>query len=186
MNFYVFDEPEDPIIKVYQSIFPTLFHPNSEMPEDLREHIRYPNLLVNTQARAYMLYHIQNPQTFYNHEDLWALAASEAPVQQGAEPEPMQPYHVMMQLPGESASPIEFLNILPFTPSGNRSNMIGWLAARNDGANYGHSVVYSFPKNVTVNGPAQIRARVNQDSQLSQQITLWNQQGQSCCAATCW
>jgi uncharacterized membrane protein (UPF0182 family) len=177
VNFYVFDEPEDPIIKVYQSIFPTLFHPNSEMPEDLREHIRYPNLFVNTQARAYMLYHIQNPQTFYNHEDLWALAASEAPVQQGAEPEPMQPYHVMMQLPGESASPIEFLNILPFTPSGNRSNMIGWLAARNDGANYGHSVVYSFPKNVTVNGPAQIRARVNQDSQLSQQITLWNQQG---------
>ncbi len=177
VNFYVFDEPEDPIIKVYQSIFPTLFHPNSEMPEDLREHIRYPTTLVNTQARAYLLYHIQNPQTFYNHEDLWAIAASEAPVQQGAEPASMDPYHVMMQLPGESDSPIEFLNILPFTPSGGRSNMIGWLAARNDKENYGHSVVYSFPKNVTVSGPAQIRARVNQDSQLSQQITLWNQQG---------
>ena len=177
VNFYVFDEPEDPIIKVYQSIFPTLFHPNSEMPEDLREHIRYPTTLVNTQARAYLLYHIQNPQTFYNHEDLWAIAASEAPVQQGAEPTSMDPYHVMMQLPGESAAPIEFLNILPFTPSGGRSNMIGWLAARNDKENYGKSVVYSFPKNVTVSGPAQIRARVNQDSQLSQQITLWNQQG---------
>ena len=132
VNFYVFDEPEDPIIKVYQSIFPTLFHPKNEMPEDLREHIRYPTTLVNTQARAYLLYHIQNPQTFYNHEDLWAIATSEATVQQGAEPESMQPYHVMMQLPGESASPIEFLNILPFTPSGGRRNMIGWLAARND------------------------------------------------------
>ena len=177
VNFYVFDEPEDPIIKVYQSIFPTLFHHNSEMPDDLREHIRYPTLLVNAQARAYTLYHMQNPQTFYNHEDLWSIAASETPVQQGAEPEPMQPYHVMMQLPGERNAPLEFLNILPFTPSGGRSNMIGWLAARNDGANYGNTIIYSFPKNVTVNGPAQIRARVNQDSQFSQQITLWNQQG---------
>ena len=82
VNFYVFDEPKDPIIKVYQSIFPTLFHPNSEMPEDLREHIRYPTTLVNTQARAYLLYHIQNPQTFYNHEDL-CHCDSEATVQQG-------------------------------------------------------------------------------------------------------
>lgn len=177
VNFYVFDQSEDPIIKVYQSIFPTLFHPQSDMPDDLREHVRYPTLLVTTQARAYTLYHMQNPQTFYNHEDLWSIAASETSTQQGAEPEPMLPYHVMMQLPGEQNAPLEFLNILPFTPSGGRSNMIGWLAARNDGANYGNAVIYSFPKNVTVNGPAQIRARVNQDSQFSQQITLWNQQG---------
>jgi uncharacterized membrane protein (UPF0182 family) len=176
VNFYIFDEPDDPIIKVYQSIFPALFHPKSDMPEDLREHIRYSSLLVNAQSRAYLLYHMQSPQTFYNHEDLWSIAA-EASAQQGAEPEPMQPYHVMMQLPGEQAAPLEFLNILPFTPSGGRSNMIGWLAARNDGAHYGHVLVYSFPKNVTVSGPAQIRARVNQDPQLSQQMTLWNQQG---------
>ncbi|HJQ22422.1 MAG TPA: UPF0182 family protein [Blastocatellia bacterium] len=176
VTFYVF-EPNDPIIQVYRRIFPALFRAADEMPDDLRAHVRYPSLLVNAQAQAYLLYHMTNPQTFYNHEDLWAIAASEAPVKQGQEPEPMQPYHVLMQLPGESNVPLEFLNILPFTPSGNRSNMIGWLAARNDGANYGKVVVYSFPKNVTVNGPAQIRARINQDPQLSQLMTLWSQRG---------
>ena len=176
VNFYYFDEPADPIIKVYEAIFPALFHPAGEMPEDLRAHIRYPSLLVNTQSQAYLLYHITNPQTFYNHEDLWAIA-TEVPAQQGAEPESMQPYHVLMQLPGEAGARLEFLNILPFTPSGGRSNMIGWLAARNDGENYGRVLVYVFPKNVTVSGPAQIRARVNQDPTLSQQMTLWNQQG---------
>jgi uncharacterized membrane protein (UPF0182 family) len=177
VNFYVFDEPSDPIISAYQKIFPSLFHPKDEMPADLREHVRYPSLLVNTQARAYLLYHIQNPQTFYNHEDLWAIAAAETPAQPGAEPEPMEPYHVLMHLPGEQQSSLEFLNILPFTPSGGRSNMIGWMGARNDGENYGKVLVYSFPKNVTVNGPAQIRARVNQDPVLSQQMTLWNARG---------
>ncbi|MFP5261902.1 MAG: UPF0182 family protein [Blastocatellia bacterium] len=177
VNFYVFDEPADPVINAYRKIFPSLFHAKDEMPADLREHVRYPSLLVNAQARAYLLYHIQNPQTFYNHEDLWAIAASETPVQQGGDPEPMQPYHVLMQLPGEQRQSLEFLNILPFTPSGGRSNMIGWMAARNDGENYGKVLVYSFPKNVTVNGPAQIRARVNQDPVLSQQMTLWSQRG---------
>lgn len=177
VNFYVFDEPSDPMINVYQKIFPSLFHSKDEMPADLREHVRYPSLMVNTQARAHLLYHILNPQTFYNHEDLWAIAASEAPVQPGADPEPMQPYHVLMQLPGDQQPSLEFLNILPFTPSGGRSNMIGWMAARNDGPNYGKVLVYSFPKNVTVNGPAQIRARVNQDPVLSQQMTLWSQRG---------
>jgi uncharacterized membrane protein (UPF0182 family) len=90
----------------------------------------------------------------------------------------MQPYHVLMQLPAEQNGPLEFVNILPFTPSGpGRSNMIGWMAARSDGANYGRTKVYTFPKNVTVNGPAQIRARINQDSQLSQLMTLWSQRG---------
>ncbi|HVG18362.1 MAG TPA: UPF0182 family protein, partial [Blastocatellia bacterium] len=177
VNFYVFDEPGDPIINAYQKIFPSLFHSRDEMPADLREHVRYPSLMVNAQSRTYLLYHILNPQTFYNHEDLWAIAASEAQVQPGGEPEPMQPYHVLMQLPGEQQPALEFLNIIPFTPSGGRSNMIGWMAARNDGANYGKVLVYSFPKNVTVNGPAQIRARVNQDPVLSQQMTLWSQRG---------
>lgn len=176
VTFYVF-EPDDPIIQVYRRIFPSLFHAADEMPDDLRAHVRYPSSLVNTQAQAYLLYHMTNPQTFYNHEDLWAVAASEASVKPGQEPEPMQPYHVLMQLPAEANAPLEFLNILPFTPSGGRSNMIGWLAARNDGANYGKVVVYSFPKNVTVNGPAQIRARINQDPNLSQLMTLWSQRG---------
>ncbi|HKP12724.1 MAG TPA: UPF0182 family protein, partial [Blastocatellia bacterium] len=176
VTFYVF-EPNDPIIQVYQRIFPTLFRAADEMPDDLRAHVRYPSSLVNAQAQAYLLYHMTNPQTFYNHEDLWAIAASEATVKQGQEAEPMQPYHVLMQLPAEANAPLEFLNILPFTPSGGRSNLIGWLAARNDGADYGKVIVYNFPKNVTVNGPAQIRARINQDPQLAQLMTLWSQRG---------
>ncbi|HSB12588.1 MAG TPA: UPF0182 family protein [Blastocatellia bacterium] len=174
VTFYVF-ETDDPIIAAYQDIFPSLFRAKSEMPEDLLAHVRYSSLMVNTQARVYTLYHMQNTQTFYNHEDLWAIAAGEA--QQGAEASSMQPYHVLMQLPGEQNPSLEFANIIPFTPSGGRSNMIGWLAARNDGAHYGQTLVYSFPKNVTVNGPAQIRARINQDPQLSQLMTLWSQRG---------
>ena len=118
---------------------------------------------------------MQNTQTFYNHEDPWAIAVGESSA--GAETTVMQPYHVLMELPGEKNASLEFVNILPFTPSGGRSNMIGWMAARSDGANYGRTLVYSFPKNVTVNGPAQIRARINQDSQLSQLMTLWSQKG---------
>ncbi len=175
VQFYVF-EPDDPIIKAYQEIFPDLFRAKSDMPGDLLAHVRYSSLLMNTQARVYTLYHMQNTQTFYNHEDLWAIAAGESSA--GAEATVMQPYHVLMQLPGEPNATLEFVNILPFTPSGpGRSNMIGWMAARSDGGNYGRTLVYSFPKNVTVNGPAQIRARINQDSQLSQLMTLWSQKG---------
>jgi uncharacterized membrane protein (UPF0182 family) len=178
VKLYVF-EPDDAIIKSYQNIFPSLFVAGSEMPEDLREHLRYPSLFLNIQANVYTLYHIQNTQTFYNHEDLWAIATGETAVGDGGKPEAtyMQPYHVLMQLPGEERN-IEFVNILPFTPSGQgRNNMIGWVAARSDGDNYGQMLVFSFPKNVTVNGPTQIRARVNQDPQLSGQMTLWNQSG---------
>ena len=175
VRFYVF-EPDDPILKAYQQIFPNLFLPKSDMPDDLLAHIRYSSLMVNTQARVYTLYHMQNTQTFYNHEDLWAIAAGEATA--GAEASVMQPYHVLMQLPGEANPKLEFVDILPFTPSGpGRSNMIGWMAARSDGENYGRTRVYSFPKNVTINGPAQIRARINQDAQLSQLMTLWSQRG---------
>src|SRR5205085_1660951 len=115
VTFYVF-EPDDPIIQVYRRIFPALFRAADEMPDDLRAHVRYPSLLVNAQAQAYLLYHMTNPQTFYNHEDLWSIAASEAQVKQGQEPEAMQPYHVLMQLPAEPNATLEFLNILPFTP----------------------------------------------------------------------
>ncbi|MEW6126671.1 MAG: UPF0182 family protein [Acidobacteriota bacterium] len=175
-KFYVF-EPDDAIIKSYQNIFPQLFKPASEMPEDLREHVRYPSLLVSLQAFVYTLYHIQNSQTFYNHEDLWAIATEEGLNAQNKEVNYMRPYHVLLQLPGTEGR-LEFANILPFTPAGEgRNNMIGWLAARSDGEKYGRTLVYSFPKNVTINGPTQIRARVNQDAYLSQQMTLWNQKG---------
>jgi uncharacterized protein len=176
-SFYIFD-PDDPIIRSYQNIFPGLFRPAEEMLEDLRAHIRYPDLLVEAQANAYTLYHIQNPQTFYNREDMWAIASGEAGAQQGAQPTPMQPYYVLMQLPGLDQQRVEFVSILPFTPAGpGRSNMIGWLAARSDKETYGQTLVFTFPKSLTVNGPAQIRARVNQDPQLSQLMTLWSQRG---------
>jgi uncharacterized membrane protein (UPF0182 family) len=175
VEFFVF-EPDDPIIKAYSRVFPQLFHPMEEMPPDLREHVRYPSLLLTVQADVYRAYHMQNTQTFYNHEDLWAIATGESAA--GAEATAMEPYHVLMVLPGEPDSRLEFVSILPFTPAGvGRSNMIGWMAARSDGANYGHMLVFTFPKNVTINGPAQIRARVNQDSQISQQMTLWSQKG---------
>lgn len=176
-SFYIFD-PDDPIIKSYQNIFPALFRPADEMPEDLLAHIRYPDLLVEAQANAYTLYHIQNPQTFYNREDMWAVASGEATVQQDAQPVPMQPYYVLMQLPGLDEQRVEFVSILPFTPAGpGRNNMIGWMAARSDKELYGQTLVFTFPKSLTVNGPAQIRARVNQDPQLSQLMTLWSQRG---------
>ena len=174
VKFYVF-EPEDPIVQTYSRMFPSLFHPSAEMPEDLREHIRYPDLLAALQARVYTLYHMQNPQTFYGREDQWGIATGE-PIKQDTEPPPMEPYYVLMQLPGEQQ--VEFANILPFTPTGpGRNNMIGWLACRNDGDKYGQAHVFGFPKSMSINGPAQIRARVNHDAALSQLMTLWNQKG---------
>jgi uncharacterized membrane protein (UPF0182 family) len=174
VKFYVF-EPDDPIIRSYQSIFPSLFVPSGEMPEDLLQHVRYPDVLAEVQARAYTLYHMQNPQTFYNREDQWAFAQVD-PGMEGEQARPMQPYYVLMALPGDTDP--EFVSILPFTPAGEgRNNMIGWIAQRSDGEKYGQTLVYSFPKNITVSGPAQIKARVNQDAQLSQLISLWNQQG---------
>lgn len=177
VRFYVF-EPEDPIIRTYQKIFPNMFLRAEAMPADLREHVRYPSLLVEVQAQTYELYHMQSAQTFYNREDLWQIARLEEPGQQDPKGVRMRPYHAMMFLPGEGRERLEFVNILPFVPAGQgRNNMIGWMAARSDGEHYGKTLVFSFPKNITINGPAQIKARVNQDPQLSAQITLWNQQG---------
>jgi uncharacterized membrane protein (UPF0182 family) len=180
VDFYVF-EPDDPIVKSYQNIFPTLFHPASDMPEDLRQHVRYPNPLVDIQARAYATYHMQSPQILYSHEDLWTIPAeppADAMPGQPNSPRQMRPYFVVMQLPGEPDKRLEYVNILPFTPAGkDRNNMIGWMAGRSDGENYGHVLVFSFPKNLTVYGPEQVRSRVNQDPTLSGQMTLWNQQG---------
>jgi hypothetical protein len=175
VKFYVF-EPDDPIVKVYQSIFPSLFVASSEMPDDLREHVRYPNLLARVQSAAYTLYHIQNAQTFFNREDQWSVAMIDPGVEGAKDPVPMDPYYVVMRLPDEQE--LEFVSLLPFTPAGpNRNNMIGLIVQRSDKDKYGHTIIFSYPKNITVNGPAQIKARVNQDAQLSQLVTLWNQQG---------
>jgi len=173
-TFYVFDS-KDPIITTYERMFPTLFKPPSEMPAGLRKHVRYPQLLLEMQAEAYCLYHMKDPEVFYNREDLWNVASE---VVLGANGEQttqiMQPHFVLMTLPGESE--VEFVEILPFTPA-NRNNLIGWIAARSDGANYGTALVYDFPKTRLIDGPLQIEARIDQNAQLSGQLTLWNQQG---------
>lgn len=173
-TFYVFD-PKDPIIAGYRSIFPTLFKDAAAMPPDLRKHVRYPELLLSLQAEVYGLYHMADPEVFYNREDLWSVASEVTMGESGGQTtQPMQPNFVLMKLPGETG--IEFVEILPFTPA-NRNNLIGWIAARSDGANYGTSVVYNFPKTRLVDGPLQIEARIDQNAQLSGQLTLWNQQG---------
>lgn len=174
-TFYVFD-PQDPIIAAWRRIFPQLFRDASEMPKDLRKHVRYPELLLRMQAAAYGLYHMTDPVVFYNREDLWTVASevgmSSSSGDQAARP--MDPNFVLMKLPGESN--VEFVEILPFTPS-NRNNMIGWIAGRSDGDAYGKSVVYDFPKTRLVDGPLQVEARIDQNAQLSGQLSLWNQQG---------
>jgi uncharacterized membrane protein (UPF0182 family) len=173
-SFYVFDQ-QDPIIHAYRNIFPQLFKNASEMPADLHRHVRYPEMLLKQQAAAYGLYHMTDPVVFYNREDLWTVASEVGMTSNGDQAaQPMDPNFVLMKLPGESA--VEFVEILPFTPA-NRNNMIGWIAGRSDGAYYGTSVVYDFPKTRLVDGPLQIEARIDQNAQLSGQLTLWNQQG---------
>ncbi|MDR3792359.1 MAG: UPF0182 family protein [Terracidiphilus sp.] len=174
VTLYVFDN-EDPILAAWRSIFPSLFRDGSTMPAAQREHVRYPELLLQLQAEAYGLYHMTNPEVFYNGEDKWTVASEngvDASGQQGIQP--MQPNFVLMKLPGEQNQ--EFVEVLPFTPV-NRTNMIGWIAGRSDGEHYGKAIVYNFPKTRLVDGPQQIEARIDQNAQLSGQLTLWNQQG---------
>ncbi len=173
VTFYVFD-PEDPIIAAYRNLFPTLFSDASNMPGDLRRHVRYPELFLQMQAAVYGLYHMTNPEVFYNREDLWTVATQVGSSSGNQESQVMEPNFVLMQLPGERA--LEFVEILPFTPA-NRNNLIGWIAGRSDGAHYGSAVVYDFPKTKLIDGPLQIEARIDQNAQLSGQLSLWNQQG---------
>jgi len=173
-TFYVFD-PQDPIINAWRQVFPQLFRDAAEMPQDFRKHVRYPELLLRMQAAAYGLYHMTDPVVFYNREDLWTVASEVGMSSSGDQAaRPMDPNFVLMKLPGESN--VEFVEILPFTPS-NRNNMIGWIAGRSDGEDYGKAVVYDFPKTRLVDGPLQVEARIDQNAQLSGQLSLWNQQG---------
>jgi uncharacterized protein len=173
-TFYVFD-PQDPIINAYRQIFPSLFKDASALPAALHKHVRYPELLLKVQAAVYALYHMTDPEVFYNREDLWTVATEVGLSESGEQAtQSMEPNFVLMKLPGETN--VEFVNILPFTPA-NRNNLIGWIAGRSDGAHYGTSIVYDFPKTRLVDGPLQIEARIDQNAQLSGQLTLWNQQG---------
>ncbi len=173
-TFYVFDN-EDPIIAAYRRVFPEMFKDASLMPPGLRKHVRYPEMLLKLQAEVYGLYHMTDPEAFYNREDLWTVASEVGMSDAGEQTtQAMEPNFVLMKLPGEAGE--EFVEILPFTPA-NRNNLIGWIAGRSDGAQYGTSVVYNFPKTKLVDGPLQIEARIDQNAQLSGQLTLWNQQG---------
>lgn len=170
MDFYV-NDPEDPVIKTYAGIFPEMFKPLNSMPEDLRMHLRYPQDLFSIQASLYAMYHMQDPQIFYNKEDLWNIPVKGAG---GGIEAAMEPYYTIMRLPGEEHE--EFILLIPFTPS-RRDNMAAWLAARSDGDHYGHLIVYIFPKQKLIYGPRQVEARIDQDAHISQQLTLWNQRG---------
>src|SRR6266436_6727575 len=175
IHFYVFD-PQDPLITAYRATFPSLFQDASQMPADLRAHVRYPETLVRTQGEVFGLYHTQSPKVLFQQEDVWSVAQQVVVDDQDKKQiQPIDPYYVLMQLPGEQQKS-EFALILPFTPA-SRNNMIGWMAGRSDGDNYGKLLVYDFPKSRLIDGPLQIEARIDQNAQLSGQFSLWNQQG---------
>jgi uncharacterized protein len=169
VTYYIAD-PTDPVVRTYAKAFPGLLRPLAEMPKDLQAHIRYPEDLFAVQARMYAIYHMQDPQVFYNKEDLWTIPRLP---QEGRDRE-MEPYFTILRLPGEPKE--EFVLLEAFTPSG-RDNMIGLMAARSDAPNYGGLIAYALPKQKLVYGPRNIDARINQDPVISQQISLWNQQG---------
>jgi uncharacterized membrane protein (UPF0182 family) len=174
LHFYIFDS-QDPLITAYKAMFPTLFKAASEMPADLAAHVRYPETLLKAQSEVYSLYHTQNIKAFFQREDVWSIAQRVRVDGTKKVNEGIDPYYVLMQLPGESAGN-EFVIFVPFTPS-NRNNMIGWMAGRCDRENYGKLRVYDFPESRLIDGPLQIEARIDQNAQLSAQFTLWNTQG---------
>ncbi len=169
--FYVAD-PADPLIRSFEKVFPGLFQPLERMDADLRTHLRYPEDLFRVQAEQYRKYHMQDPTVFYNKEDMWGWPQEK--VGNESRPVPVDPYYVIMELPG--AGKPEFLLMMPYTPNG-RQNMIAWLAARADGENYGDLVVYKFPKQKVVYGPEQIEALIEQNDAIAEKLNLWNQQG---------
>lgn len=165
LSFYISD-PDDILAKVYARMFPGLFKPLAAMPADLRQHMRYPHQFLQLQAAMFAAYHMTDPKVFYNKENLWEIPA--------LGDKPMEPYYTIMKLPGEKVE--EYILLLPFTPS-KRDNLAAWLTARCDGPNYGKIRAYTFPRDRLIYGPKQIDARINQDSFISQQLTLWNQRG---------
>lgn len=169
LTFYVVD-PADPLIQTYAAIFPQLFRPLEQIPAWLKNHLRYPEDMFRLQANMYQTYHMRDTNVFYNKEDLWQVPLENF----SGNTQPVEPYYVILRLP-DRAEP-EFLLIQPFTPN-NKDNLIAWLAARSDGANYGQLVAYRFPKQELIFGPLQIEGRIDQDPEISAQITLWGQGG---------
>ncbi|MDI6907379.1 MAG: UPF0182 family protein [Thermoanaerobacterales bacterium] len=169
--FYLAD-PNDPVARTWGKIFPGLLKPLDQMPEGLRAHLRYPEDLFRIQAHMYATYHMENPQVFYTKEDRWHMA-TEIFGSEGKE-QVLEPYYTIIALPGEQKP--EYVMISAFTPQ-NKKNLVAWMAARSDGENYGKLLVYEMPKQSLVYGPAQVETRINQDTTISQQLTLWDQKG---------
>ena len=178
-TFYLID-PADPIATTIGRAFPGLLTPISQMPEGLRQRMRYPQEIFTLQAWMYSTYHMDRPDTFYNKEDQWEVASIPMPGEgssRGTGPTRqvrMEPYYSLMRLPGEQRA--EYIQMLPFTPR-QKENLAAWMVSRSDGDKYGRLVVFTFPKQKLVFGPGQVVARINQDQAISPQITLWGQQG---------
>jgi uncharacterized membrane protein (UPF0182 family) len=169
VTLYVID-PQDPLVMVARAIFPALFRDIGDMPEDLQVHLRYPLAMFDIQAEQYLAYHMTDPQIFYNKEDLWQRPNH---VSEG-QTAPIAAYYFIMTLPGQTQP--EYLLMLPFTPA-RKDNMVGWMAGRCDGKEYGKLICYQFPKDRLIFGPNQVEARINQNDQISPLMTLWNQHG---------
>jgi len=174
VDFYAVDL-EDPILQTFTKIFPGVFKNISEMPYSLKAHLRYPEMLFKIQSDMLNNFHMTSPKVFYNKEDAWGIAKEIY----GSNPQNVDPYYVIMNLPGETKP--EFILMLPFTPASSqtntRNNMIAWLAARMDGDNYGKLVLFELPKNIEIDGPFQVESRIDQDPDISRQLSLWNQKG---------
>ena len=169
VTFYMVDD-SDPVLNTYAKIFPELFTPLNQMPEWQQAHLRYPETLFRIQSSLYQTYHMRDVNVFYNKEDLWQIPQETF----AGNTQPVEPYYVILTLPGEEEP--EFSLIQPFTPN-NKDNLIAWMAARSDGEHYGELIVYRFPKQELVFGPLQIEGRIDQNPEISSQITLWDQGG---------
>jgi hypothetical protein len=169
VSFYAMD-PNDPVLQMYQRAFPGVFKDLSELSPDLKSHLRYPEDLFSIQAEEYQSFHMVDPQVFYNREDLWV-----PPLEKFDDAtNPMDPYYMLMKLP--DSKQLEYLIMTPFTPQ-KRDNMIAWLAARCDYPDYGKMLLYELPKEKLIYGPNQISAMLDQNTTISQQLTLWDQKG---------
>ncbi len=171
VKMYVFD-PDDPLIQAYQRLFPELFTPASAMPADLRAHARAPEMMFRVQAEMYRTYHMRDPESYYNRADLWDIATFTNG--QGGQPIATPPTYMIAELPGEKEP--EFLLTIPFTPR-NKQNLIGMMITRCDGEHMGEIVYLQLPKQEVISGPLQVEALINQDQNISKDLTLWNQQG---------
>ena len=176
VDFYAIDDT-DPVLQTYRKIFPGVFKDMSEMPESLKAHLRYPEDLFTVQSNILKNYHMTDPTVFYNKEDAWDIAKE----LYSGQPQNVEPYYTIMKIPGEEKA--EFVLMIPYTPASSttntRNNMVAWMAARMDGEHYGELLLYKLPKSTEIDGPLQIESRIDQDPEISEQLSLWDQKGSS-------